>query len=448
MDKKGSILVPLTIAFAIFTLIALLVLVFAKGAQFDKHLGDRQLELFNIYQSGEKPLYFVDEAAAKSADKALLEVAANGLKASTDCGMYDTFRLWAMGSMDGSCSPVQKSCYPDDGDSHRKYFAYVSRQNLYGYIDDYNSNPDNYAIPKDYADFELVESSGKLQLVGTANAPVVVSLVDVKTGNPAVEYGMKPSFRQDVDIDFVADAQNLVATSEQLIKKAEGDARSIIEAADNLNGLDWDEGFSYKKEQYSCTHDVGSCSCCVIEETCESGEVDPETGEFVCTKKGSSIVPVGDGTLYESVPYYLVDIPMSVKVLDGGSHRSFYVYDGAAKKVVPKEVEYRFGLDWVEAHPEDSSTFCSCGNGSPCSGLKIDEKKGDAGDAGGEEKEASYACTITCTDDSSSDFCTSTNLDGKYEVDDETGISCSYTCPSCPDGCSDGSCKESGGTIN
>ncbi len=389
--KKASLLVPISIFVAIITLIGLIALVFIKADQFEKALGDRQLELFTVYQTGEKYLHLVDNAAGIAVKAALLKVAETGLKKSSPCGNYvdngKAYAIWAVQGLDAACQPesVPVPCYPDpDTQEAKVYLADTFKPEFEQIIKDFNAKKGiaggfSENIPEEYEKF-YIGNGVKPTIIGIAKNPIVLERVSVKKPYPiAIRYKIKPSFNEPVEVNFLEDSTNLISEAQKLVGKPKDEVTALVKAADGQNSLDWDENFAYStSEQAPCSYQSGSCSCCETVETCEEYEfgemgnpVLDENGEQVCKKKGSSEVPVDDGTEYARVPYDIISTPMSVKVNDpdsGTGHKQLFVYDADAKKVVPKELEYRFALNWAETHPDKAKTCCSCGAGHPCGG--------------------------------------------------------------------------------
>lgn len=387
--KKASLLVPISIFVAIITLIGLIALVFIKADQFAEALGDRQLGLFTVYQAGEKYLHLVDSAAGIAVKPALLKVAETGLKKSSPCGSYvddgKAYAIWAARGLDAACQPesVPMPCYPDAQEA-KDYLADTFKPGFEQIIKEFNAKKEvaggfSASIPEEYEKF-YVGSGVKPTIIGIAKNPIVFErITGKKLDATLLQYKIKPSFNEPVEVNFLEDSTNLISEAQKLVGKPKDDVTALVKAADGQNGLDWDEDFAYSmSEQVPCSYQSGSCSCCETVETCKEYDFDEEgnpvldeNGEQVCKKKGFSEVPVGDGTEYTKVPYDSITVPMSVKVSDEVSitgHKQLFVYDADARKVVPKELEYRFALNWAEAYPDKATNCCSCGEGHPCGG--------------------------------------------------------------------------------
>lgn len=366
-SKKGfDVYAVIIMIVGIWILAFVTISMFAKNNRLETQLGlgEKQLGLLSTYAAAEKALLFVDDSAKLAIEQAAYKYGKSGFYYSgAVCGSSGDFSYWANDTIipADDCVPKTKQCYPDEPMlkwTLSTFFYY----DLYDFISSFNSVskieiPFNYEQP-----FTVSPVVGRTEIVGISKEPVAITA-------PNVKYEVKPSFRESIARDVIGDGVSVVAVARQLAGEKEKDARSLVKAADGTGGLDWNEKFDYSKAESSCTYAIGSCACCETVETCEEGEDDPDTGEFVCKKKGTSEVPVDDGTEYRTVPYDSFDIPMSVKVNDpdsGTGHRQFFIYDEAAKKVVLKELEYKFAVNWVEDHPEDSSTSCLCGTGHPC----------------------------------------------------------------------------------
>ncbi|MBI3036200.1 hypothetical protein HYY73_00365 [Candidatus Woesearchaeota archaeon] len=372
--KGGSFFVPLVVFGAIITLISLLGILYVKSEAIkggDKTIGEKQAKLFTVYQLGEKHLFFVDESVKKASEDALLEASRTGLeKEGSGCGKLGDDLLWAKQAMDSNCNPEAIPCYHYPSDDGAKLHFSDTFKGYYGsYIDSYNGHVDKALfneIRKDYDSLKIESNGNGISLIGKAKERITISSYGWEQKpplRPLFEYKITPSFNEPIEGNFVQDSANLVNVAKELFGKSKDEVTKLVKAADGQSGLDWD--FAYDSKPSSpCTHSVGSCSCCETVTTCEEKD---EGGN--CIKEGTSEVLVGDGVLKESVPYDSIAVPMSVKVNDpasGTGHTQFFVYDKATKKVAMKELEYRFALSWVEAHPDKATTFCSCGKGHSC----------------------------------------------------------------------------------
>lgn len=366
-NRKGSLLVPLVIFGAIITLIGLLMLVFIKGQSFEKSLGDRQLELFGVYQAGEKYLSFVDGAADKAIATALLKVADTGLKKTvTDCGALVVSQrgqsvLWAKDKLasQNRCAKVTVQCYPQ-ADDIEPYFAEAFRPEFYSYIDSYNKYRDKKffreEIPKDYESVKFSAggpagasgASGKLKLVGIAAKPIIISggivSPDGKSVTPLLEYRVKPSFSEEVPQNILADLPVLVSNAGALIHLSRESTEEMLSQFNgNSNGLQWSLE-EYYRQPLSCVDPEGSACRYICGENC---------GEDGCAPVYCS------GTVIRAWNYDDVTSALSV-----GTGKSYLVSDPASGSAGQKELAYRFGVSWIEN--ERCTQTCSGREPRPC----------------------------------------------------------------------------------
>lgn len=376
-NKKGLDYYTVTIAIVGLFLLGFIVFsLFTKQYALSSGLafGTEQFKILKVYAAAEKALLFVDDSAKLALEQAAYKYGKSGFYYSgAPCGSNGGFNYWAKDAITAvdDCVPKTTPCYPDEPMMKwtlSTFFYY----DFYNFISSFN-RASEIKIPFNYEPFSVRPVVGRTEVVGKSKDPVTIAI-------PNVKYEVKPSFRESIARDIIGDGNSVVAVARQLASKSEKDAKDIVSAADSGDAgkLDWDEKFPYNKKGDSCSYPSGSCSCCETVETCEEYEFDEmgdpaldADGKMVCKKKGFSEVPVGDGTEHTRVLYDSIGIPMSVKVNDPASstgHKQFFVYDETAKKVVLKELEYNFALNWIEAHPDKAKTCCSCGTGHPCGG--------------------------------------------------------------------------------
>ncbi|MBI2141360.1 hypothetical protein HYU16_02955 [Candidatus Woesearchaeota archaeon] len=365
----------------IVSLVGVLMLSFITFSLFTKQYslssglstGTEQFRVLKTYAAAEKALLFADDAARLALEQAAYKYGKSGFYYSgAPCGSNGGYNYWAKDEIlqKNDCVPQPANpsgCYPDEPMMKwtlSTFFYY----DFYKFVSKFNSISE-VKIPFNYEPFGV--ATGSTQIIGISKDPITISI-------PNVKYEVKPGFRESINRDLIGDGSSVVAVAKQLAGKSEKEAKKIVSSADSSDAgsLDWNEKFAYSKAKNSCLYAIGSCTCCETIETCEEYEFDEEgnpvlddDGKIICKKKGTSEVPVGDGTEYRTIPYDSFDIPMSVRVNDpasGTSHKQYLVYDEAAKKEVLKELEYNFAVNWIEDHPEDSTTSCSCGTGHPC----------------------------------------------------------------------------------
>jgi len=161
--KKGDGFVY-SLLIVIFTFIILITAAFLFQTKFSevsktKHLGEKQFELFDIYQVGENALFFIDEASRMSLYQTIYDLSRTGgyfqltgedvdvITASSACGSYAGYALWNNETAD--CFPYDLTDQFNDAvnENLNKYFNYY----LIAEIPSYNykigfSSKDHYTV--------------------------------------------------------------------------------------------------------------------------------------------------------------------------------------------------------------------------------------------------------------------------------------------------------------
>ncbi|MBI2143629.1 hypothetical protein HYU17_00565 [Candidatus Woesearchaeota archaeon] len=367
-NKKG-----LDYYVATITIMAIFLLGFVVFSLFTKDyhlrsglaLGSEQFRILKTYANAEKALLFVDDSARLALEQAAVSYGKNGFFSSNPpCGGINGHSYWAKDNIlpENSCVPLPvnpSGCYPYE-ETMKASLIGLFTPPFSSFISGFNEKSD-VKVPFSYEPFEVKQ--GSTEIIGRAKEPVTISM-------PNIKYGVKPSFTEKLGRDVVADGNSIAAVAQSLVGNTEKDIRSVVSSIDGMSGLDWDENFPPPKKSYTCDYPTGTCSCCRLEEVCSEYKPEPnEKGEFVCKKKKFVDVLIGTGVEYTGVPYDEFDVLMSVKVNDPVSptgHKRFFVYDEATKKVVLKELDYNFALNWIEAHPEDAKRSCVCSSGYEC----------------------------------------------------------------------------------
>ncbi len=335
-DKKGSFLVPFVIFGAIITLLGLLMLISIKANSFEKTLGDRQLELFDIYQIGEKYLHFVDESVKISMRPALLKISKNGLKKNPDCLKDNSqkYTLWARQDMDSECKPVTKECYPIE-DEEKNYFVDSFKPEYMQLLQEFNDKRSSLTdfpakIPTGSINPKVESIGDKLELVGTATDPILLQGVIAKAPyNLVLRYKVKPSFRIGIDVNFIKDGAYMASKAPQLLMKGDAEIRTNL---DNFNAenpaLKWKLA-DYSTPSTSCPHIVGTCNYC-----------DEYLFDFGFNM---GCIKEHEGKWVETISYK--DVYAAVSVANG---KGFYVSDPPSSPPQLKSISYDFGLNWLE----------------------------------------------------------------------------------------------------
>ena len=195
MNKKSMYMGPL---FAVVVVIAIMYLAFVlhtKTSSFEKKIGEKQTELLNTYQKGEKALFYVDRAGKYSINKAIDEIDKG--KIELGCGKYKDYALWKNKDND---------CYPD------LIFKKIIQEKLNEYLGKYIDNYKEAKIPKN--NYEIYIKGKKIEAIAIKN----ILIEDEKN---RINYSVKPSF-------FVNTNYNLMEKYKQYRETAEEALNFII----------------------------------------------------------------------------------------------------------------------------------------------------------------------------------------------------------------------------
>jgi len=116
-NKKGALLfAPLLLILMVVGLLYAYSEISARYKEFNKEIGEKQFELINIYQEGEKALFYIDQSAKYSSYQGIYDLAKNGGCSSGN--IYGTYRLWTVDS------PKPGICFPSIQDSKNGFFDF------------------------------------------------------------------------------------------------------------------------------------------------------------------------------------------------------------------------------------------------------------------------------------------------------------------------------------
>ncbi len=376
-QKKGSLLIPLTIFFAIAMLAGLIALTLVKFGTFEKSLGDRQLELFTVYQTGEKYLHYVDESAKLAIKPALLKTGQAGLKKVPGCGSFGASQqvnLWSRENMDADCKPQPQPCPPSSEEAKQLFVDYFKPE-YEAYINAFNNRQFSIGslsskIPIEYSSISV--SPNGLQVFGVASGSVVIESVDFKNTNKLkYKYSVKPSFTQPLDENFVEDGSYMAAKAAQL-QPLGPNAGQLSAQMSRFNSesqkYKWSlEGNKIVEVPDSCRKVTGTCTypcrCVTVTFPCpaasgsgggDSGGGSGGGGEGGGGSGAAAPAEVAMcsattcqtciGTAVEITTFNNRYAPISV---DTG--KVLYVYKDSSKKVEPASMTYKFGLGWIDS---------------------------------------------------------------------------------------------------
>lgn len=159
-NKKGSILVPFIVFITVLALISALVTLSTKYGVRDAEglvrvIGEKQAEVFKIYQRGENALFYVSQSAKLTSEKTLEDLAAK----DSGCGVYFGYGLW---------SNRTTRCFPVKQDVENKFKSSLS-SNINAFLFQYQ----DAAI----APFNTIELSHNslLKIIGRSSHDLVIS---------------------------------------------------------------------------------------------------------------------------------------------------------------------------------------------------------------------------------------------------------------------------------
>jgi hypothetical protein len=188
-NRKGMVFVITTAVLIVLVVMPMLFIrMSAKKNQFERTLGQTQLDLIDIYQKSEKDLFYVDQAAKYASYESIFALAENGgfTLFGSKCGKYLDYNLWNK----------NEYCFPDYTNNFKAYFS----TNFNPYLSSNDLSLINYDI--------LLQ---KDKIIGTAADNFVYTFKD---GN----YSIKPSFSLNIgyDIDYYVQLRN---DAEKLVEK-------------------------------------------------------------------------------------------------------------------------------------------------------------------------------------------------------------------------------------
>ena len=276
-------------------------------------LGSKAVELLQAYQEADEALLYLDRAAALSMPNAIRASAYNGGCPPTYrevCGSVsiNDYVKYTDGRTAGDWSDPEGKCVPRAGaesidtcipiDTHILSGLYSQfNRELNRHVDAFNDKNVNDAsdvmlrkITDDNYDLELSSFAGKLQMIGMAKNPIVVS-------GENFEYKTLPSFRAIAESSLVSDFQEIKSKIDGLLgqgnaalmEMSESDLKDTLDSWNDQNdpndpdgGLFWnlitftEDQTRNECKQIDCTYKV-----CRTVNLCPPGEEDEEN----CTEE-------------------------------------------------------------------------------------------------------------------------------------------------------------------
>lgn len=321
-NKKGALLfAPMLLILMIVGLIYAYSEISAKYKRFNKEIGEKQFELINTYQEGEKLLFYIDQSAKYSAYQGVYDLAKHGGCSSGN--EYNGYRLWAVDS------PRDGICYPSAENSKNGLFHFVSN-NLNNYLSKYYAKFNKPIFPSNNYDFALEDGT----IIGIAKSPLVLPITDKKSGSELGRYSIKAPFKVNIENYDFADYDKLKSRSQGVINECE-----------NVNP---------KRVPVNCVNEDGSKNIFSYENlalsTCMNGR---RPVEFLDYKWDSDVRSSIYGFCVKS------------------SNPKVYAYEESDNTIGLKNITYRFALSFedlectLQGHPELVNTKCK---ESSCSG--------------------------------------------------------------------------------
>ncbi len=159
-SKKGGtfqlLIVTLVIIFALFYMVFGLLGKYNEISK-SKAIGERQAELLEVYQRGEKALLYADQSAKMVSEQAIYDFAKNGMLSDKKCGTYKGYAVL----------DFNNGCEPDINN-----LQFYLNENLNAYLLNY---PDKeIVIPLDNYFFALKSENSRLTITGTADDPITI----------------------------------------------------------------------------------------------------------------------------------------------------------------------------------------------------------------------------------------------------------------------------------
>lgn len=366
-NKKGlNYYSPLIAIMGILILGAILSNLFVKqnrlASEFD--LGREQFRVLLAHSSAEKALLFVDNAARLSLEQAAYNYGKNGLySAGSPCGSSGAFNYWTKDVIlpKENCVPRTIPCYPDKNnpDPNIREAALLSffRQTLSSFVNSFNDKSglkvedSSVSIPFSYEEFTLSPVAGRTEIIGKSKEPITITAA--KTNK--LVYEIKPSFRQSILVDVIANGDGVVSNSMQLAKISESATKEKLKGFSDPGKLKWNLD-SYTKAPRACTYDTGITCKYVCDQICSTSEVcSPGEGENAapsCHKETTCVPVYCDGTYKRTTSYDEFSSLVSSAEKD-----NVLVNSPATNKPEFKNLEYDFGLSWIET--TGSSDTCT-----------------------------------------------------------------------------------------
>lgn len=201
-SKKGIIFEGLMFVIVLIILISAFAILTKKSQKFDFQIGERQLNLINTYQRGEKILFYVDQSAKYSMEQAIYDLAEDGGHHElNDCGHYSGLNVWADISIKGSSKEIKK-CYPEKDlreSSLKQFFNEKLVVNLANYPDE--------DIVREY-DYGLKEDNSGIQIIGSKYGNAAENRIGLKLKSEGTIGGKEGVDEESKNNNFIASQES------------------------------------------------------------------------------------------------------------------------------------------------------------------------------------------------------------------------------------------------
>ena len=135
LSKKGNMFFSVTLLIVmVFIVSFVFIFVRTEVVSSEEIIGETQKNILNVYENGEKILFFLDKATEYSAHKAIYDLSSNGgFYEEPECGSYGGFVLW---------SNKGKDCFPSNVIIRTGLLSFIN-SHINKYVSSHNSDLSN-----------------------------------------------------------------------------------------------------------------------------------------------------------------------------------------------------------------------------------------------------------------------------------------------------------------
>jgi len=208
-NKKGALLfAPIMVVLMVVGLIYAWATIMGEYKKFDKRIGEKQFDLINTYQDGEKALFYIDQSAKYSTHQSIYDLSKVG--GCYEELQYSGYTLWNVN--EEASNPSQ--CNPDTESSKESFF------------DIFSINLDNYLSRYPV---ELIRDNYNLRLEddylrGSARNPLIIPIREKERhlDSPGT-YSIKAPFKSSLDSYDFSDYEELKINAQDFIETCDGE---------------------------------------------------------------------------------------------------------------------------------------------------------------------------------------------------------------------------------